>query len=101
MQSAIEAWTEEHKKPPGYKDIIETIGPQVIKQRSGEHWWSANRSFFDQDVPVQFSDTIKADAQARGEDAPTDEEVSRAYVRGLFSNLYHKKDTTSGGPVKP
>jgi len=91
LSSAIDVWQEENKRPPGYKDIVETIGPQVIKQRAGTHFWSANRPFFDQDVPKGWGDDLKAEAERRGEPAPTDEEINRAFVRSQFIQLYHKE----------
>ena len=60
-------------KPPSYKELTEEIGPTIIKQRAGAHWFSSNRAFFDQDLPEGWGDDLKAEAQRRGETPPTDQ----------------------------
>lgn len=100
LESAIDVWTQEKGKPPSYADVRDTIGKEVIQTRSGEHFWSANRPFFDQDVPSGWGDQIKADAEGRGEQAPTDEEIYRAYVRSQFIQLY-SKEKAGGGSAPP
>lgn len=99
LESAIDVWNEEKGKPPSFKEITDEIGPQVIKQRAGEHFWSSNRPFFDQTVPQGWGDDLKRDAEQRGEAPPTDEEIYRAYVRTQFINLYKKAEPkeTPGG----
>lgn len=99
MQSAIDTWTQEKGKPPSYKEITEEIGPGLIKQRAGAHFFSSNRPFFDQDLPEGWGDDLREEAQRRGETPPTDEELYRAYVRTLLIDLY--KGSSSGGPTVP
>lgn len=93
LESAIDTWTQERGKPPSYHDVVNEIGPQVIKQRAGNHWWNSQRPFFDQDLPQGWGDDLKSQGA-------TDEEVYRAYVRSLFIQLY-SKEGDGGRPVVP
>lgn len=99
MQSAIDAWTQDKGKPPSYKELTEEIGPSIIKQRSGSHFWNSNRAFFDQDLPEGWGQDLIEEAQRRGEPPPTNEELYRAYVRSLFLELY--KGSSGAGPAVP
>lgn len=95
LQSALDVWQEQHGKPPTYKDVIETIGPQIIQQRS-EPWFfgmfESKKPFFNQEVPQDFTDRIKADVVAKGGTEPTPEQIARAYTRAQYLKLYGKKE---------
>jgi hypothetical protein len=111
LQAGIDAWREEHGKPPGYKDIVDTIGPSVIHQRTepgtfGMLFGGKSRPAYDQDMSVvkRWNDEkgITAEILSKGGAEPTDEELYRAYVRSQFLELYSKpKDAPSGGPSVP
>lgn len=95
LQSAIDVWAETHGKPPNYKDLVDTIGPQVIKQRTepgffGMMFGGVKKPAFEREVPEEFSKQIKSDIVGRGGTEPTDEEVYKAYVRKQFIDLYSK-----------
>lgn len=94
VQAALDVWTEEKKSPPTYKDVVETIGPQVIKQVSepGMLWGTNETRFFKQAVPSAFADKVKADVVAKGGTEPTPEQIHRAYIRIEFIKLYGKKE---------
>lgn len=94
VQTAIDVWTETNSKPPTYKDITETIGPQVIKTISepGMLWGTNQIPFFKQTVPTVFADKIKADVVSKGGVEPTPEQIQRAYMRIEFIKLYGKKE---------
>lgn len=94
VQTAIDVWTETNGKPPTYKDVTETIGPQVIKTVSepGMLWGTNQIPFFKQSVPTPFADKIKADVVSKGGIEPTPEQIQRAYMRIEFIKLYGKKE---------
>lgn len=97
LESAIDVWTQDKGKPPSFKEMTDEIGPSVIRQRAGDHFWNSNRPFFDQTVPEGWGDKIKDDAEHRGEAPPSDEEIYRAYVRTQFINLYKNKSSEESG----
>lgn len=94
VQAALDVWTEENKKPPSDKDIVEIIGRQVIKQVSepGRLWGTNEVPFFNKTVPQTFTDWAKAEAVKRSEPEPTPEVIRRAYIRTEFIKLYGKKE---------
>lgn len=94
VQQALDVWTEENKKPPTYKDVVETIGPQVLKtiKEPGMLWGTNDVPFFKQSIPSTFSDKVKADVVSKGGVEPTEEQIRRAYIRTEFIKLYGKKD---------
>lgn len=92
LQIGIDDWTQTHGKPPTSKDITDTIGPEVIQQRTEKGWiWDSKRPFFQQDVPEKWSSDLKADVIAKGGVEPSDEQVYKAFVRTQFMKLYGKK----------
>jgi hypothetical protein len=111
LQAGIDAWRQEHGKPPGYKDIVDTIGPSVIHERTepgtfGMLFGGVKRPAFQQDMSVvkEWADKkgLVDEIKARGGADPTDEELYRAYLRSQFIDLYSKpKDASGGGPSVP
>lgn len=109
MQSAIDAWRQDNGKPPSYKDVTETIGPSIIRQRTeggyfGTSIGATTRGAFDVDMKTvkEWADKKGLVQQLidQGNAAPTDEELYRAYVRSQFLELY-SKDKSSGGSAVP
>jgi hypothetical protein len=107
LASAIDAWRQDHGSPPGYKDMVETIGPSVIRQRTEGGWggwFGTKRPFFDQDISKakEWADktNLVSEIVNRGGSPPTDEEILRAFMRTQFIDLY-SKGGTSGGPAAP
>ncbi len=107
FQSAIDAWRQDNGKPPSYKDITETIGPSIIRQRTEPGWFGTffggnKRALFDQDISTAKEWAEKKGLAQKvleqGGQEPTDEEIYRAYVRSQFIDLY-SKEKSSGGPA--
>jgi hypothetical protein len=111
LQAGIDAWRQEHGKPPGYKDIVDTIGPSVIHQRTepgtfGMLFGGKQRPAFDQDMSVVKDWAEKKglvdEIKSRGGADPTDEELYRAFLRSQFIDLYSKPTGgDSGRPTVP
>lgn len=111
LQAGIDAFREQNGKPPGFKDIVDTIGPAVIHQRTapgtfGMLFGGTKRPAFDQDPAVvkKWADEkgLVAEITARGGAEPTDEELYRAFLRSQFLELYSKpKDAAGGRPAVP
>lgn len=97
VQSALDVWQENNGKPPTYKDVTETIAPQIIRQMSEPGWlYGTNKvPFFKQSVPEPFAEKLKADVVAKGGVEPSAEQIQKAYVRTQFIKLYGKKDSSS------
>lgn len=83
LSVALDSWMDEHKKPPTAKDLIDTIGPQVIQQRAEPGWlWGTNQKpFFTQSVPDKFSTQLKADMASKELPEPTEQQVYRAWLQ--------------------
>ena len=106
LQQGIDAWREDHGKPPSYKDVTETIGPAAIRQRTEGGvfgFFGTKRGAFDQDTKTvkDWADKKGLVQQMldRGQPAPTDEEVYRAFLRSQFIDLYSKPKDSSGPSV--
>lgn len=100
MEGAIEAWTETNKRPPTYEEIVNKIGPQLIKSVSTPgtifgNVWPNSTKFYDT-LDTQIS-AAKAEAVKRGIEPPTDNEVRKAYLSQMFQKLYGG----SGGGAGP
>ena len=107
LQQGIDAWRQDNGKPPSYKDITETIGPAAIRQRTEGGifgFFGKQRGAFDQDAKTvkDWADKKGLVQQMldRGQPAPTEEEIYRAFVRSQFIDLY-SKEKPSGGPTVP
>lgn len=104
LQSALEIWQSENKKPPTYEEITKIIGPQVIKQTKvpglifGDWWPGKSDPFFKQTVPDKFKTELKNDVVSKGGDEPNDEQIYKAYVRTQLLKLYSKKPVASQSP---
>ena len=91
MEAAIEAWTEQQKRPPSYKEIVDEIGPQIIKSIAvpgaifGNAWPSQTPYF---DVLQSQIQSAKDEAVKRGVEPPTDNEIRQAYITQMFQKLY-------------
>lgn len=88
LQSALDVWNETHKSPATYKDIVETIGPQIIRERTEPGWlWNSQVPFFKQEVPSDFA--ARARSIAKDPYLP-DEQIYKLWVRMQYKSLYAK-----------
>lgn len=100
MEGAIEAWTEQNKRPPTYEEVVNKIGPQLIKSVSvpgtifGNAWPNSTQFYDTLDTQIQAA---KAEAVKRGVEPPTDNEIRKAYLAQMFQKLYGG----SGGGSQP
>lgn len=94
VQSALDVWQETNGKPPTYKDVVETIGPQVVRQIAEPGWlWGENKvPFFNQAVPKEFTEKLKSDVVGKGGAEPSPEQIQKAFIRTQFIKLYGKKE---------
>jgi hypothetical protein len=103
LQSAMDLWQQSHGKPPEYKDVVETIGPQVIQSRAvpGAWWGKNNEPFFKPDVNSDeyklFTRKVTQDITNSGAPPPSDAEIDRAYTRMQLLKLYPSKTKASDG----
>ena len=100
MSAALDAWADSHGKPATPRDVIDTIAPQLLKQRVAPAFihsilfpnlFTTKKPFFQVDIPESFSEKLDKDTAARGEPAPTEAEKRRIYQRALLNDLYGKK----------
>lgn len=105
LQSAIEIYQETNKKVPSYNEIVNEIGPQVIRQTRVPGWlWKTNPSdpFFKQIVPKSFSDPLKADIFDRTGEELSEAQIYKAWIRSQYIKLHGKKEdkksTLPSGP---
>ena len=105
VQSAIDAWSAEKGQPPTPKDMIDTIGPQLLKTHAAPGMFGTygkltgyDKPFFD--VPDEMLQKTKADLAGQGVEA-SDDEVYRATIRELFKTLYKSEPSGGGQPTPP
>lgn len=95
VQGALDVWQETHGKPATYKDITDTIGPQVIRQTTepGRFWGTNKVPYFKQSVPEAFTKASKDFATSQGQVEPTEEQIQKDFTRTQFMRLYEKKSS--------
>lgn len=93
LQGALDVWQETHGKPASYKEITETIGPQLIRKITEPGWlWGTNKvDFFKQTVPEEFTKARKEFATQNEQPEPSPEQMQKEYIRMKFMGLYGKK----------
>lgn len=97
LQSALDLWQQAHGKPAEYKDVVDTIGPQIIKSRAVPGaWYGTNQEpFFKPDVNSDeykaFTTKVTKDVIDAGGTTPSDAEIDRAYNRMQLMKLYPTK----------
>lgn len=103
LQSAIDVWQETHGKPPGYKDVVENIAPDVIKQVPSYHswiWGDVEAPRFKVEIPDAWRKAVIGEITARGGKEPSEQLLRRAYMREQFQRLY-SKPAAKPGPAVP
>ena len=107
LQSALDLWQQSHGKAAEYKDVIDTIGPQVIRSRAVPGWlfgdkWQSNEPFYKPDENSQeyknFATKATQDVVAAGQPEPSKAEIDRAYTRMQLLKLYPPKATSAAKP---
>lgn len=103
LQIALDTYQDVHKKPASYDDVVKTIGPQIIQQRTVPGFFGMllggnQKAFFDQEVPEDVAERIKADVVAKGGTPPTDQQVLRAWTRMEYNRLYGPKKDQGRAP---
>jgi len=95
LQQSLEVWREQNGRTPNYKEITETIAPNVMRQIATPgaifgSWWPSKNPAFMQEPPAEWSASITERVRAAGGDAPTPQQLQRAYMREQFQKLYAK-----------
>lgn len=103
VQSALDIWQEDHKKPPTNKEFNEQIAPQILKQNKepgrfglyGYGVFGNDRTIYNHDTSStdyqNFVSAQKSDIVAKGGSEPSDEELYKAYTRLQLLKLYPAK----------
>ena len=100
LQEALSEWREDHKTPATSKDVIETIGPQIMNQQavSKGYIYNSNEPAFKQfnrpaagEIPEGFKTKVTSDLVKQGLPPPSDQQVLRAYTRMQFQKLFAAK----------
>ena len=99
LQDAIDVWAEQIGKPPTRKEIIEQIGPDLIRQNTKTEpgsvfgWYWPNTSLetiWNAKIPQEDVDRFKEEVKYQTGNEPTDEQVRKAIVRQRLMKLYKK-----------
>lgn len=103
VQGALDVWQETHGKPATYKDVTETIAPQIIRQITEPGWlWGTNKvPFFKQTVPDEFVKARKDLATQNEQVEPTPEQIQKDFIRMKFMGLYGKKKESGTTTAQP
>lgn len=91
LQSALEVWNENNKRPATYDDITKVIGPQLLKERTQSTLFglsSKSTPFFKQEVPEEFSTQVRA--ITKNSNLP-DDQIYKLWVRMQYRSLYSKQ----------
>lgn len=85
MLQAIEAWSAaNNNKTPGFKDITEEIGPQIIKQNVTKGWlWDSQTPTFKLEPPDDFINKVQKKFPQR-----TVEDIQKDYTAFMFQKLF-------------
>jgi hypothetical protein len=103
LSSALDLWQQAHGKPAEYKDVVDTIGPQIIQSRAVPGaWWGTNQEpFFKPDVNSKeykaFVDKTTKDVTDQGGAVPDEAQIDRAYTRMQLMKLYPTKSKSTDG----
>ncbi len=103
LQSALDLWQQSHGKPAEYKDVVDTIGPQIIQSRAVPGaWWGTNQEpFFKPDVNSDeyknFVTKTTKDVVDQGGATPNEAQLDRAYTRMQLMKLYPTKSKATDG----
>lgn len=106
MRQAIDTWVDVYKKPPTEKDIVDTIGPQIIRQQVQSKWFGLTTGKsdpeFKQPVPKDIAEKIKKAPEwlELPQTEQTEDRLKQVYNRLVFKNLFEagiKKDQTKVG----
>lgn len=89
ISSALDVWKENHGgKPATAKDITDTIGPQIVRERTEPGWfWNSKVPFFKQTVPEDFATKARAISQNPN---LSDAAIYKLYTRMQYQELYAK-----------
>lgn len=95
LQQGLEVWRETHGRVPNYKEITETIAPDLMRQIATPgtvfgSWWPNKEPAFKQEVPEEWAKSATQQILAAGGQAPTQAQLERAYAREQFQKLYAK-----------
>ncbi len=97
MLQAIDAWKTENKRAPGFKDIVNEIGPQVIKQNTTKGWFGMTNQTptFKMEPPADFIDKVRKKFPGRSE-----EDLKKDYIGYIFQKMFGatvSSDKITGG----
>lgn len=93
VQSALDVWMENHQKPPTYKEFVDQIAPQVLRERAepGMIWGTNKKPFFTQTVPEKWSTDRKAFYVQNGLPEPNEQQIYKDFVKAQLVEHYNKK----------
>jgi hypothetical protein len=101
MQEALQEWAEDHKRPPTYEEVVDKIGPQIIKTQAVAKGWiyNTNEPAFRQDMTDQDRQRLTKMFTDKGGAPPDDKQLIRAYAREQFQKFY--KQAKPSGSDQP
>jgi len=100
MQASIDAWQQEYGKPPGIKEITETIGPQILRQRTEPYlfFFSQKTPFYKQDVPEDFAAKAR---KIQGDTNLSDQAIYKLWLQYQMKEFYSKAPKTMNERFAP
>jgi hypothetical protein len=95
LHEAIEAWSGAHNgRQPTEKDVINEIGPDVLRNRVAEPGWFSTSMVpvYKHVIPKAEVEGIKKKFAAEHDGLePSDQQVYNAFARKIFDDLYAQK----------
>lgn len=93
LTEAIEGFQEANHRPPSPQELVDKIAPALLKTtQTGPAWWRTTTPEYgrlqDQEIPQPIKDNIISEELAKGNVAPTDEQIKRKVLREQFKKLY-------------
>jgi len=94
LHLALEDWQTTHGKPADANDVIEKIGPMLMKGRGDSGWFSRESHEYNK-PPSEIVDQLQSEAIKRNQPALSERELQRSYVQALLKKTYPTQKQTS------
>lgn len=97
VSAAIDAWREDKGKPPTDREIIDEIGPTVLKQVNtpgaifGDFWPNKTFPNWKPNIPNELKEKVRNDISSKTGEVVSDEQIERAVQQMQFQKLFSTK----------
>lgn len=104
VHQALDAWRADHNgRSPTYKEVIDQIAPEAIKQVKGPWFTMFGHQFgtsvekepvFQREIPETYKQQFRSDAVKEGLPTPSEEDIGRGFARDEFIKFFRTQKPT-------